>query len=297
MLLRYFFTALVTCIFLSACQNEGNSGTKDIASTEDATPAETTPSSDAKPAVKSLRQAAKEQREDTRLKVRAAQQEQEKKEGLGKGEMKVERQTKKDLLTNNQVVSKNESTKERIFKNLRSGKLKTGNSGNPSPSKDLMQAVRSLADIDLKIEKVGKKQIAGYEWYGKAVPIDDFYAYTSSDGTWGGPFSQEKGTEAEDFLLQDVQVFEAVFKSTKVTKGLRPDVKVTEIQFADKTSAEASIPKIEAISKAIFSNPKHINTFWQDEEKIYIIETRAASFKDVYDKAHKVFYHTVTSSK
>lgn len=295
MLQRYFFITLITCLCLSACQNDGdgNSNTSDTP-TEDASSSITASAEStnekATPKIKSLKEAAKEKQESIRARIKETQKEEEKNAVEGKRDLKIDKQIKTS-------ISKNESTKERLMRNFRKGKQGGKISKNPSPSRDFMQATRSLADIDLRIEKVGKKQIAGYKWYGKVIPIDDFYAFTSSEGIWGGPLSQKKGGETEELLLKDVNVFEAVFKSTKVVKGLKHDVKVTEIQFADKAAAEAAIPKIETISKAISENPKHLNNFWQDDNRFYIIETRAASFKPTLEIANKVLYFNITSSK
>jgi len=271
----------------SACQSSENSNTDSSTSTEEKTSNEASKASN----LKSLKQAAKEQRKATEAKIKEAQKKQAAIEG--KEGAKIDNPTLSD---DNQVDVSKLSTKERILRNLRKGKLKGGNQGNPSPSKDFMQGVRSLGDMNLKIEKVGKKELS-YGWYNEYQPVEEYYAFTSLDRTWAGPFSQEKGPGIEEFLLEDVQVFEAVLKSTEVVKGARPDIKITEIQFTDKTAAEAAIPKLEAISKAIFNNPKHINTFWQDENRFYLIETRAASFEPVYERAKKAFYFTVTSSK
>ncbi|MGB0929318.1 MAG: hypothetical protein ACPGVB_00985 [Chitinophagales bacterium] len=302
MLQRYFFITLITCLCLSACQNnkDGNSNTSDT-HTEDTSSSITASTESANektsPKIKSLKEAAKDQQKKVRAKIKEAQKEQENNTVESKRDLKIDKQTKTNISKNNLSISKNESTKERLLRNLREGQRGGRNKGNPSPSRDFMQAARSLADIDLRIEKVGKKQIAGYEWYGKVIPIDDFYAFTSLDGVWGGPLSQKKGAETEELFLKDVNVFEAVFKSTKVVKGLKHDVKVTEIQFVDKAAAEAAIPKIKVISEAIAQNPKHLNEFWQDDNRFYIIETRSASFKPTLEIANKVLYFNVTSSK
>lgn len=296
MLQRYFYIILVAFLF-SACQSENNNGSN-VASSESTE--NNNSEGEATPPIKSMKEAAKEQQLATRRKMKEAK-EQEKSELTKRGDLKVEAE-RTNKVSDNQQVIKGESTKERIQRNLRQSRQITiadgRNNDTPSPSRDFMMGLRSLADIDLRAAKWEEgKPFSSYDSYTKAVPVEEYYAYTSHDRVWGGPFTNDHSEEGKENMLEDVDVFEVVFKSTKLTKGVRPDVKITEIQFKDKASAEAAIPKIEAISRAIFNQPKHINKFWQDDNRFYILETRAASFGDILEEANKVFYFTVTSSK
>ncbi len=294
MLQRYFFIILVACLF-SACQNSDNT---DTATSANGTGTENTEVEGNTSQIKTLREAAKEQNLATRTKTTKAKKEQEKIRLDEKSESKINHNEKQKTAGSQTTVS-GESTKTRILRNLSQNQQKGKDRGaeDPAPSQGFIKATRSLADINLRIAKLGKKPLEGYQSYTKVVPVDEYYAYTSHDNTWGGPFTKEGQKEEAEVILKEVNVFEAVFKSTELEKGLRPDVKVTEIQFKDKAAAEAAIPTIELISNAISENPKHLNTFWQDDNRFYIIETRAASFKDVYERANKVLYFTVTSSK
>ncbi|MEZ4886917.1 MAG: hypothetical protein R3E32_19465 [Chitinophagales bacterium] len=298
MLQRLFFLFIIINLFFTACQTGENADTS-AETTETSTENEVAGS--ANPNIKSLKEAAKDQQQITRAKTKELQAEEKggaKNIALQKKQaLTVEGKSDSKLSEGNQIKIDNQSTKERLMQNLRQRKQELRDTNIPRPSEDFIKGTRSLYDIDLEIVKLSKKAVAGYDRIGEANIVDNYYAYVSPDNIWGGPYPIKKGEETKETVLEDVVVFEAIYKAKEMRDGAKPDIKITEIQFASKAAAEDAIPKLKALSNAIFENPKHINTFWQDDNRFYIVETRAASFEDVYDRANKVFYYTVTSSK
>ena len=296
MLQRYFSLLLLTFFFLSACQNSEQTGEGSDTAMSVERQKEKSPSQ-----IKSLKEIQKRQEIKTREKMKKAQEDEKAMESEMSIErreaLKIDKQKSSKLSKENRIEAGKLSTKERILSNLRKNKKTQREEKRVGPSKDFMLGIRSLYDIDLEPLKLGKKAVTGYERFGKAEIVENHYAYVSPNKTWGGPFMLKKGKETEHLVLQEVNVYEAILKSKEMRGDSKPDVKITEIQFASAEMAEEGMSKVKIISEAIFEYPKHINTFWQDEERIYIIETRSASFEDVYDTAHKVFYHTVTSTK
>ncbi|MFK7903755.1 MAG: hypothetical protein AB8B69_01455 [Chitinophagales bacterium] len=211
--------------------------------------------------------------------------------------LKLETQQKKMLSKENRIDLSKGSTKNRILENIRKRQKEERDSKSIQPSMDFQQSMRGLYDMGLELVRQDGAPIAGYDRDNKAVIIDSHYAYVSPERVWGGPFKFKEGTEKKQSFLQDVDVFEAIFRSKEAVNGTKPDVKITEIQFKDEKAATEGLPKVKEISKAIWENPKHINQFWQDEERVYLIQTRAASFEDVYERANKVLYFTATSSR
>ncbi len=311
MLYRYILLVFIIVSF-SACQN--NEKTANTAMGNSSKTEETTTAA-ASPKIKSLKDAVKTQQEVTAQKKKNAEvqlretdaeerrfqeenlEEMTKMETEKNKALKLEKKQKKMLSKENRIDLSKGSTKNRILENIRKRQKEGHNSGTLQPSKDFQQSMRGLYDIGLELVRQDGAPIAGYDRDNKAQIIDSHYAYVSPERVWGGPFKFKETAEQKEAFLQDVDVFEAIFRSKEIQGGARPDVKITEIQFKDEKAAREGLPKVEEISKIIWENPKHINQFWQDEERIYLIQTRAASFKPVYEQANKVLYFTATSSK
>lgn len=304
----YRILLFVIIVSFSACQNkEGatNTAMKTSSETEETTTVSSSPK------IKSLKEAAKMQKQVTAQKTKQIQVDEKERlhqrldENLDelknippekKKALKLEKKQRAMLSKENRIDLSKGSTKNRILKNLRN-RQEEGRNTNIGPSKDFQQSIRGLYDMDLELVKQDGAPISGYDRDNKAEIIDNYYAYVSPERVWGGPFKFNEGAEKKESFLQDVDVFEVIFRSKEVQNGTKPDLKITEIQFKDATAAKENLAKVKAISKAIFENPKHINQFWQAKERIYLIQTRAASFEPVYERAKKVLYFTTTSSK
>ncbi len=291
------------CGCLLACQNgENNSSDQETnASTEIAEKVgdqKTVSTSN----IKSFKEAKKAQEQAVIAKKKAAEEQAE--QQLSEPFLRKQKALKEaasknpDLEKRTQALAPSTSTKERIFNNLKKSNLAQGGEKRElGPSKDFMMGTRSLFDMDLKIVKLGKRPVSGYERFTEAEVINERYAYVSPDGTWAGPLSKKKGEDTKKYMLEDVHVFEAVFKAKEMEGEYRHDLKITEIQFPNEEAASKAAEKLQIISSAIFEYPKHVNKIWQDENRFYIVETRAAMFEGTLEKANKAFYMTVTSSK
>lgn len=252
--------------------------------------------------IKSFKEIKKQQQQAVKAKKKAAEEKTEQKlsESFLHKQKVLEKGKSKnpELIKQTQPVAPSNSTKERILNNLKKSNIQQGGEkGVFGPSKDFMMGTRSLFDMGLKIVKLGKRPVSGYERFTDAEVVEERYAYVSLNNTWAGPLSRKKGENAQNYLLEDVHVFEAVYKAKEMEGEYRHDLKITEIQFPNDEAASNAAEKIQIISNAISEYPKHINTFWQDENRFYIVETRAAMFQTTHEKANKAFYMTVTSSK
>jgi len=287
-------------VSFSACQNNKDTTNTAMGTSSETEETTTVPSS---PKIKSLKEAAKSQQQMTAQKTKEAKGEEKKRlkaiENMPKAKketLKLETKEKAMLSKENRIELGKGSTKDRILKNLRS-RQKERNFNKLVPSEDFQQSMRGLSDMGLELVKQDGPPISGYDRDGEAEIINSYYLYVSHEKIWGGPFNFQNQPEMEESFLQDVHVFEAILKSKEVQNGTKPDLKITEIQFENEEAAREGLPKVKEISKAIFENPKHINEFWQAKERIYLIQTRAASFETVYERAKKVLYFTTTSSK